>query len=105
VFQLKDIEKLGVKKGVIAQAIKDVLQSLVDDNLVCCEKIGVRPFVLLVYLCLAFPCLFFPFIFPTPPVQLLDLSLLMQCRSQTTTGELQHPAQVPVSGRMWGNLL
>jgi hypothetical protein len=42
VFQLKDIEKLGVKKGVIAQAIKDVLQSLVDDNLVCCEKIGVR---------------------------------------------------------------
>lgn len=26
VFQLKDVEKLSVKKGVIAQAVKDVLQ-------------------------------------------------------------------------------
>eukprot|EP01026_Neomeris_dumetosa_P041765 TRINITY_DN3465_c0_g1_i1.p1 TRINITY_DN3465_c0_g1~~TRINITY_DN3465_c0_g1_i1.p1 ORF type:complete len:242 (-),score=40.91 TRINITY_DN3465_c0_g1_i1:109-834(-) len=40
VFVLKDIEKLGAKKGVIPQSIKEVLQSLVDDNLVHQEKIG-----------------------------------------------------------------
>ncbi|KAG1665666.1 hypothetical protein FOA52_005456 [Chlamydomonas sp. UWO 241] len=40
VFVLKDIEKLAVKKGIISQAVKDVLQSLVDDDLVICEKIG-----------------------------------------------------------------
>eukprot|EP01023_Acetabularia_acetabulum_P031660 TRINITY_DN29651_c0_g1_i2.p1 TRINITY_DN29651_c0_g1~~TRINITY_DN29651_c0_g1_i2.p1 ORF type:complete len:229 (-),score=35.91 TRINITY_DN29651_c0_g1_i2:365-988(-) len=40
VFVLKDVEKLGAKKGVIPQSIKDVLQSLVDDNLVHQEKIG-----------------------------------------------------------------
>lgn len=39
-FHLKDIEKLGVKKGIIFQAIKDVLDSLVADNLVECDKIG-----------------------------------------------------------------
>ena len=39
-FHLKDIEKLGVKKGIIYQAIKDVLDSLVNDNLVECDKIG-----------------------------------------------------------------
>eukprot|EP00898_Chlorokybus_atmophyticus_P002844 jgi/Chlat1/3560/Chrsp234S03593 len=33
-FQLKDVEKLGSKKGIITQAIKDVLQSLLDDDLV-----------------------------------------------------------------------
>ncbi|KAG2430269.1 hypothetical protein HXX76_010366 [Chlamydomonas incerta] len=41
VFQGKDIEKLATKKGVISQAVKDVLQSLVDDNLVHMEKIGI----------------------------------------------------------------
>jgi len=40
-FQLKELEKLGPKeKGVIAQAVKDVVQSLVDDGLVDTDKIG-----------------------------------------------------------------
>ena len=39
-FHLKDIEKLGIKKGIIYQSIKDVLDSLVNDNLVESEKIG-----------------------------------------------------------------
>ncbi|GAB4816181.1 hypothetical protein N2152v2_003227 [Parachlorella kessleri] len=38
---LEDIEKLGSKRGVISQSIKDVLQSLVDDDLVRQEKIGI----------------------------------------------------------------
>lgn len=29
------------EKGIIAQSVKDVLQSLVDDRLVCAEKIGI----------------------------------------------------------------
>ncbi len=40
VFVIKDVEKLSVKKGIISQAVKDVLQSLIDDDLVHCEKIG-----------------------------------------------------------------
>jgi hypothetical protein len=39
-FHLKDIEKLGVKKGIIYQTIREVLDSLVADNLVECDKIG-----------------------------------------------------------------
>ncbi|KAK7069723.1 Meiotic nuclear division protein 1 [Halocaridina rubra] len=40
-FQLKELEKLGPKeKGVISQAVKDVVQSLVDDGMVDTEKIG-----------------------------------------------------------------
>ncbi|KAG0595601.1 hypothetical protein M758_UG180500 [Ceratodon purpureus] len=39
-FQLKDLEKLGPKKGVILQSVKDVIQSLVDDDLVFKDKIG-----------------------------------------------------------------
>jgi hypothetical protein len=39
-FHLKDIEKLGTKKGIIFQSIKDVLDSLVNDNLVETDKIG-----------------------------------------------------------------
>jgi predicted RNase H-like nuclease (RuvC/YqgF family) len=39
-FHLKDIEKLGTKKGIIYQSIEDVLDSLVNDNLVETEKIG-----------------------------------------------------------------
>ncbi|KAG7153966.1 meiotic nuclear division protein 1 homolog [Homarus americanus] len=40
-FQLKELEKLGPKeKGVIAQAVKDVVQSLVDDAMVDTDKIG-----------------------------------------------------------------
>lgn len=41
VFMLKEVEKLGSKRGVVLQSIKDVLQSLVDDDLVHCEKIGI----------------------------------------------------------------
>jgi hypothetical protein len=39
-FHLKDIEKLGTKRGIIFQSIKDVLDSLVNDNLVETDKIG-----------------------------------------------------------------
>ncbi|KAI9473719.1 MAG: meiotic nuclear division protein 1 [Benjaminiella poitrasii] len=39
-YQLKDIEKIGSKKGVVLQSIKDVLMSLVDDGLVMTDKIG-----------------------------------------------------------------
>ena len=40
IFQLKEVEKLAGKKGVTFQSIKDVVQSLVDDDLVHQEKIG-----------------------------------------------------------------
>ncbi|CAL1354860.1 unnamed protein product [Linum trigynum] len=39
-FLLKELEKLGPKKGVITQSVKDVVQSLVDDDLVLKDKIG-----------------------------------------------------------------
>ncbi|XP_074555971.1 meiotic nuclear division protein 1 homolog isoform X2 [Curcuma longa] len=39
-FLLKELEKLGPKKGVISQSVKDVVQSLVDDDLVMKDKIG-----------------------------------------------------------------
>ncbi|XP_057699764.1 meiotic nuclear division protein 1 homolog isoform X8 [Corythoichthys intestinalis] len=41
VFQLKDIEKIAPKtKGITPMSVKDVLQSLVDDNMVDCERLG-----------------------------------------------------------------
>ena len=40
VYNLKEIEKLGSKAGVIEQTIKDVNQALVDDGKVMTEKIG-----------------------------------------------------------------
>ncbi|XP_065110029.1 meiotic nuclear division protein 1 homolog [Paramisgurnus dabryanus] len=41
VFQLKDIEKIAPKsKGITPMSVKDVLQSLVDDNLVDTERVG-----------------------------------------------------------------
>ncbi|OZJ01649.1 hypothetical protein BZG36_05207 [Bifiguratus adelaidae] len=41
VFQLKELEKIAPKqKGIVMQSVKDVLQSLVDDNLVTMDKIG-----------------------------------------------------------------
>lgn len=41
VFQLKDLEKIAPKeKGITAQSVKDVVQSLVDDNMVDTAKIG-----------------------------------------------------------------
>ncbi|KAK6628122.1 hypothetical protein RUM44_010604 [Polyplax serrata] len=40
-FQLKELEKIAPKeKGVVAQSVKDVVQSLVDDGLVDTDKIG-----------------------------------------------------------------
>ncbi|XP_020581912.1 meiotic nuclear division protein 1 homolog isoform X1 [Phalaenopsis equestris] len=39
-FLLKELEKLGPKRGVISQSVKDVVQSLVDDDLVLKDKIG-----------------------------------------------------------------
>ncbi|KAF8339777.1 Mnd1 family-domain-containing protein [Cantharellus anzutake] len=41
-FQLKELEKLGAKKGVVVQTVKEVLQSLVDDNLVEFDKSGAQ---------------------------------------------------------------
>ncbi|XP_013595416.1 PREDICTED: meiotic nuclear division protein 1 homolog isoform X2 [Brassica oleracea var. oleracea] len=40
-FLLKELEKLGPKKGVISQSVKDVIQSLADDDLVAKDKIGI----------------------------------------------------------------
>ena len=40
----QDIEKLAPKRGVVLQAVKDVLQGLVDEDLVHCEKIGISNF-------------------------------------------------------------
>ncbi|KAK8731579.1 hypothetical protein OTU49_007376 [Cherax quadricarinatus] len=40
-FQLKELEKIAPKeKGVISQAVKDIVQSLVDDAMVDTDKIG-----------------------------------------------------------------
>ncbi|GFQ02020.1 meiotic nuclear division protein 1 homolog [Phtheirospermum japonicum] len=39
-FLLKELEKSGPKKGVISQSVKDVVQTLVDDDLVFKDKIG-----------------------------------------------------------------
>lgn len=44
VFQLKDLERLGPTKGIVAQTVKEVLQTLVDDSLVTTEKIGISNF-------------------------------------------------------------
>ena len=44
IFNLKEIEKLGAKRGVVFQAIKEVNQSLVDDNLVQFDRIGAGAF-------------------------------------------------------------
>eukprot|EP00063_Salmo_salar_P089768 XP_014064603.1 PREDICTED: meiotic nuclear division protein 1 homolog isoform X1 [Salmo salar] len=41
VFQLKDTEKIAPKtKGITPMSVKEVLQSLVDDNMVDCERVG-----------------------------------------------------------------
>lgn len=40
-FVLKDVEKAGVKKGLNGMMVKEILQSLVDDDLVRQEKIGI----------------------------------------------------------------
>jgi hypothetical protein len=43
-LNLKEIEKLGPRAGVIPQAVKEVNQSLIDDNLVESDKIGIGAF-------------------------------------------------------------
>lgn len=40
IFQLKEIEKLCVKRGIVLQSVKEILQSLIDDNFVTQEKLG-----------------------------------------------------------------
>ncbi len=40
-FLLKELEKIAPKeKGIVAQSVKDVVQSLVDDDMVETDKIG-----------------------------------------------------------------
>ncbi|KAI9505431.1 Meiotic nuclear division protein 1 [Coemansia spiralis] len=40
-YLLKELEKIAPKqKGIVSQTVKDVVQSLVDDNMCYCEKIG-----------------------------------------------------------------
>eukprot|EP00347_Sterkiella_histriomuscorum_P013010 403366359 len=43
-LNLKEIEKWGPKKGIVLQTVKDVNQSLIDDNLVQTDKIGAGAF-------------------------------------------------------------
>jgi len=43
-FTLKELERLAAKRGVVSQTVKDVLQTLVDDNLVELDKIGISNF-------------------------------------------------------------
>merc|ERR1712080_43150 len=44
VLNLKEVEKFGAKKGIVLQSIKDVNQSLIDDNLVMTDKVGIGTF-------------------------------------------------------------
>ena len=40
-WSLKELEKMAPKaKGIIAQSVKEVLDALVSDGMVVCEKIG-----------------------------------------------------------------
>ena len=41
VLNLKEVEKFGAKKGIVLQSVKDVNQSLIDDNLVETDRIGI----------------------------------------------------------------
>ena len=43
-LNLKEVEKFGAKKGIVLQSVKDVNQSLVDDNLVETDRIGIGCF-------------------------------------------------------------
>lgn len=44
-FNLKELESLGNKVGVISNTVKDVVQTLLDDNLVETDKIGAGNFL------------------------------------------------------------
>jgi len=39
-YHYKDIEKDSIKRGIVFMAVKEVLESLVNDNMVEVEKIG-----------------------------------------------------------------
>ncbi|ORY92110.1 meiotic nuclear division protein 1 [Syncephalastrum racemosum] len=39
-YQLKELEKMGPKRGIVSQSVKEVVQGLVDDELVSSDKIG-----------------------------------------------------------------
>lgn len=39
-YTIKEVEKMGSKKGIPGPAIKDILQQLIDDDLVSVEKVG-----------------------------------------------------------------
>lgn len=39
-FHMKDIEKLSQQKGIVVQSVKEILESLVADNLVDTDRIG-----------------------------------------------------------------
>ena len=43
-LNFKEVEKFGCKKGISLPSIKDVNQSLIDDNLVENDKIGIGAF-------------------------------------------------------------
>ncbi|KAJ2121321.1 Meiotic nuclear division protein 1 [Coemansia sp. RSA 720] len=44
-FLLKELERIGPKqKGIVSQSVKDVVQSLVDDGMCHCEKVGTSNF-------------------------------------------------------------
>eukprot|EP01101_Sappina_pedata_P003399 TRINITY_DN13656_c0_g1_i1.p1 TRINITY_DN13656_c0_g1~~TRINITY_DN13656_c0_g1_i1.p1 ORF type:complete len:217 (+),score=73.89 TRINITY_DN13656_c0_g1_i1:36-653(+) len=43
VFTLKNLESIAPKqKGIIQQSVKEILQSLVDDNMVVSDKVGIN---------------------------------------------------------------
>lgn len=45
-YHIKEIEKLGSKKGIHPMIVKDVLDSLIADNLVDMEKVGASSYYL-----------------------------------------------------------
>lgn len=45
-FMLRELEKMLPKeKGIVSQTVKDIVQSLVDDRLITCEKVGQSNFI------------------------------------------------------------
>ncbi len=45
-FMLRELEKsLPKEKGIVSQTVADIIKSLVDDNLVQCERIGQSNFI------------------------------------------------------------
>ena len=43
-LNFKEVEEYGARKGIILQSIKDVNQSLMDDNLVTTDRVGIGCF-------------------------------------------------------------